>query len=425
MKLAFITPRYGVDIATGPEHGCRLLAEQLSKRRYEVDVLTTCARHSSPWKNEYPEGSDRIRGVLVRRFSVVSSRYAQNDYQLMQQLVNSTHSQTDELEWVRKTGPVSPGLIDFLRRNSRHFDALVFFSYRHATTIQGMPIAPKRSLLFPSLRLEPALRLNITRETIEAAAGIGYFSSVERQLLRLHTHNATLKEKVVGIGIQAPPQQADPRLDKETSGEEESPSNSKLTKSTESLEKPYLERRGSMFKRRHRLDGKIVLYPGQVKPDTGCEELLEYFDRYAAQDNKARLVLMGAKLMQIPTEPYLQFPGILLPSQRFPALEAADVTIAPEPDDLLAEPVLQSFAVGTPVLANARNQATVAHCQLANGGLYYSNCGEFIEALQLLTSNEETRSSLGQNAREYVTRNFQWETVIGRFEQLLRAIKNS
>ena len=425
MKLAFITPRYGVDIATGPEHGCRLLAEQLSKRRHEIDVLTTCARHPSPWKNEYPEGSDRIRGVLVRRFPVISSRYAQNEYQLMQQLVNSTRAHTDELEWVRKTGPVSPGLINFLRRNSRHFDALVFFSYRHATTIQGMPIAPKRSVLFPSLRLEPALRLNITRETIEAAAGIGYFSSVERQLLRLHTPKATLKEKVVGIGIEAPPQQAHPRLDQEAPEETEDPSNSKLTKRTESLEKLHLEQRGSTFKRRHRLDGKMVLYPGQVKPDTGCEELLEYFDRYAAQDNKAKLVLMGAKLMKIPAESYLQLSGILLPSQRFPALEAADVTIAPEPNDLLAEPVLQSFAVGTPVLANARNRATVEHCQLAKGGLYYSNCEEFIEALQLLTSNEETRTSLGQNAQEYVARNFRWDVVIRRFEQLLSAIKTS
>ena len=425
MKLAFITPRYGVDIATGPEHGCRLLAEQLSKRRHEIDVLTTCARHASPWKNEYPEGSDRIRGVLVRRFPVVSSHYAQNEYQLMQQLVSSTRAHTDELDWVRKTGPVSPGLINFLRRNGRHFDALVFFSYRHATTIQGMPIAPKRSVLFPSLRLEPALRLNITRETIEAAAGIGYFSSVERQLLRLHTPNATLKEKVVGIGIQAPPQQAHPGLDQEESGETENLSNSKLTKKTESLEKLYLEQRGSMFKRRHRLDGKMVLYPGQVKPATGCEELLEYFDRYAAQDNKAKLVLMEAKLMKIPTESYLQLSGILLPSQRFPALEAADVTIAPEPNDLLAEPVLQSFAVGTPVLANARNRATVEHCQLAKGGLYYSNSEEFIEALQLLTSNEETRAALGQNAQEYVARNFRWEVVIGRFEQLLSAIKTS
>ena len=69
MRFAFITPRYGADIAGGAEHACRLLAEQVSAR-HEVDVLTTCARDPLTWKNEYAEGADRVRGVLLRRFAV-------------------------------------------------------------------------------------------------------------------------------------------------------------------------------------------------------------------------------------------------------------------------------------------------------------------------------------------------------------------
>ena len=69
MKLAFITPRYGGEIAAGAEHACRLLAEQLSLR-HDVEVLTTSARDRQTWKNEYGEGADRVRGVLVRRFAV-------------------------------------------------------------------------------------------------------------------------------------------------------------------------------------------------------------------------------------------------------------------------------------------------------------------------------------------------------------------
>jgi hypothetical protein len=51
----------------GPEHACRLIAEQVSGR-HDIDVLTTCARDPRTWKNEYAEGADRMRGVLVRRF---------------------------------------------------------------------------------------------------------------------------------------------------------------------------------------------------------------------------------------------------------------------------------------------------------------------------------------------------------------------
>ena len=38
-------------------------------RQHEVEVLTTCARDYVTWKNKYPEGADRIRGVTVRRFA--------------------------------------------------------------------------------------------------------------------------------------------------------------------------------------------------------------------------------------------------------------------------------------------------------------------------------------------------------------------
>ena len=69
MKLAFVTPRYGAEIQSGVEYACRLLAEQVCER-HDVEVLTTCARDPLTWKNEYQEGSDRVRGLLVRRFAV-------------------------------------------------------------------------------------------------------------------------------------------------------------------------------------------------------------------------------------------------------------------------------------------------------------------------------------------------------------------
>src|SRR5262245_34504120 len=130
MKLALIAPRHGGEISQGPEHACRLLAEQLSTR-HDVDVLTTCARDTSSWKNEYPEGADRVRGVLVRRFATSPVDRAASD-QLAQRLFTGAHSRADELEWVRRAGPWSPGLIEFLKRHHRNYDALVFFSHRHA-----------------------------------------------------------------------------------------------------------------------------------------------------------------------------------------------------------------------------------------------------------------------------------------------------
>ena len=101
------------------------------------------------------------------------------------------------------------------------------------------------------------------------------------------------------------------------------------------------------------------------------------------------------------------------------AYEAANITLAPDPDDLLAQPVLESLAVGTPVLANARNTASVELCRSANAGLYYSCRGEFVEAMRVLTTNTRLRQRMGENGREYVRQNHRWDAVLGRFDRLV------
>ena len=81
---------------------------------------------------------------------------------------------------------------------------------------------------------------------------------------------------------------------------------------------------------------------------------------------------MGVKMMKVPEEPYVRLAGVLPDRERMIAYEAADVTMAPASNDLLAQPVLESLAVGTPVLATARNDAAVEHGRAPNAGLYYA-----------------------------------------------------
>jgi glycosyltransferase involved in cell wall biosynthesis len=54
------------------------------------------------------------------------------------------------------------------------------------------------------------------------------------------------------------------------------------------------------------------------------------------------------------------------------ALEARTVVVVPSPYESLSLLALESFAVGTPVLANARSEVLIEHCRMSNAGLYYS-----------------------------------------------------
>src|SRR5688572_4053536 len=284
VKFAFITPRYGADVAAGAEHACRLLAEQVSER-HDVDVLTTCARDPRTWKNEYTEGMDRVRGALVRRFAVSQPRDADAFRQFADRLLAGPRSRADELEWVRRAGPWSPGLIDFIKRQHRSYDALVFFSLCNPVTVHGVQIAPDRSVLFPHLQLQPALRFALFAEVLSAARAVGFLSPAERRLMRAYVRVTPQHDEVVGIGIDPSPEQSYPRHQQDPAdvivdddatngnGDDEEPAS-------------YLQGRGIPFRRRHRLYGPFALYGGRVAPDNGSEEMLDYFDTFAASDSE-------------------------------------------------------------------------------------------------------------------------------------------
>ena len=416
MKFAFVTPRYGADLSAGVEHACRLIAEHVCER-HDVDVLTTCARDHRTWKNEYSEGSDRVRGVLVRRFGVSQVPDHIGFDALSQRLQTSPHSRVEELEWVRLHGPWSPGLIEYLKRANRSYDVLAFFGLWHPLTVHGVEIAPERSVLFPYLQLQPALRFGIWPDVARSVRGLGFFSEAERRLLHSYLGVRHACEEVVGIGVDPPPQQAYPRHQQDPN--DSITDDDEHGTEDESDAPDYLDGRGIPFKRRHRLYGRFALYGGRVESDNGCEEMLEYFDTFAAAENDATLVLMGVKMMKVPEERYVRLAGVIPDRERMTAYEAADVTIAPAPDDLLAQPLLESLAVGTPVLASAQNAAAVEHCRRAGAGLYYRNREEFVGALTLLTSNAQLREKLGGNGRTYIRSHHRWDGVLGRFDRLI------
>jgi glycosyltransferase involved in cell wall biosynthesis len=134
---------------------------------------------------------------------------------------------------------------------------------------------------------------------------------------------------------------------------------------------------------------------------------------------------MGVKMMKVPDEPYIRMAGVLPDRERMVAYEAADLTLVPASDDLLAVSLLESLAVGTPVLASARNEAAVDHLRRANAGLYYRDRDEFVETLRLLMTNTRLREKLGENGRQYVRLNHRWDAVMGRFERLVGRVRRS
>ena len=433
MRVAFVVQRYGGEILGGSEYHCRLVAERLAAR-HDVEVLTTCARDYVSWKNEYPEGIDRIRGVTVRRFANSQTRdiHAFNRYS--DWIFANEHSREDELRWLEMQGPWSPGLLDYLGKHHRSYDALIFFTYLYAPTVQGLEIDPNRSILVPTAHDEPAIRLSIYRDMFRLPAAIAFNTDWEKNFLKSMFQIRAIAEETVGCGVDLMPGDGDagtlsagPSHVQAAASFEHGASRSAPDGESDDQEVDViaqLKSRGLPFRRRHRLHGQFLLYGGRIDAGKGCEELLEYFTSYKERGGDASLVLMGVKLMQIPEVPWVQFAGLLSERERLQALEAATIVVVPSPFESLSLLALEAMAVGTPVLCNARSEVLAEHCLASNAGLFYADRDEFVECTELLLGDERLRRAMGRNGKDYIRRNYRWDVIMAKYDRLIAALKS-
>ena len=430
MRIAFVVQRYGTEILGGPEYACRLTAERLADR-HDVDVLTTCASDDVTWKNDYSEGADRVRGVTVRRFANSHTRDFAEFTRYSEWIHQNDHDAADEMEWLKRQGPWCPGLIEYVKRHSKQYEALIFYNYRYAPTVLGLQIDPGRSILVPAAHDEPAIHLDIYRDVFRIPKAIGYLTEPERRFVAQTFDRSAAIEETLGCGVDLPPHQAYPRAAGQglpdagdANGPEPVQSDGDDGAGGDNGRFPsHVSSRGASFKRRHRIHGPFALYGGRIDPGKGCEELIEYFSAYVAAGGPASLVLMGLKLMPLPEEPFINFAGMLSELERLQALEAATVVVCPSPYESLSLIALEALAAETPILCNARSDVLVDHCLRSNGGLFYRDRDEFVECMQLLVGDERLRSGMGRSGRDYVRRNYRWDVVLGKLDRMIAKVR--
>ncbi|HYU80009.1 MAG TPA: glycosyltransferase family 4 protein [Vicinamibacterales bacterium] len=411
MRIAFIVQRYGAEILGGSEYHCRLVAERLAAR-HEVEVLTTCARDYITWKNDYPQGTDRIKGVTVRRFANTRTRDIHSFNRYSDWIFSNSHTREDELKWLEMQGPSCPALLDYLRRHHTSYDALIYFTYLYAPTVLGLEIDPARSMLVPTAHDEPAIHLEIYKELFRLPAAIAFNTETEKNFLKTTFQIRTIAEETIGCGVD---------LMQGELADGDAPAAREGDEDVDVL--AQIRSRGIAFRRRHRLHDDFLLYGGRIDAGKGCEELLEYFTSYKEQGGEALLVLMGVKLMQLPEVPWVKFAGLLSERERLHALEAATVVVVPSPYESLSLLALEAMAVGTPVLCNGRAEVLMEHCLKSNAGLFYTNRDEFIECARLLLDDARLRRAMGRNGKEYVKRNYRWDVILSKYDRLIAAVR--
>jgi glycosyltransferase involved in cell wall biosynthesis len=130
-------------------------------------------------------------------------------------------------------------------------------------------------------------------------------------------------------------------------------------------------------------------------------------------------VLVGRTILPIPDHPRIRHLGFLDDRQKFDAMAAADVLIMPSYFESLSMVALESWAIGTPVLANGRCDVLKGQTVRSRAGLYYEGFAEFAEALHAMTSVRALGRALGENGRAYFRTHYAWPVIEGKYLEML------
>lgn len=380
-RVAMVVQRYGLEITGGSEMLCREIAERMS-RRYDVEVLTTCATDHLSWKNVLPTGVSTVNGVQVRRFASKEERRLIDFHKIYDRIFLEQLSAAEEHEMLRLQGPYCPALIDYIRGNHRQYDAFIFFTYMYYTTVYGMPLVKDKSIFVPTAHDEASLYLRILDDLFHSTPNILFNTEEERFLVQRRFNLPGAAGRVAGTGIDDPrPGEPDDLWDKEL---------------------------------RTRLEGRQVLtYVGRVENGKGCDELVDFFSRFLSEQKRTdlTLLLLGKRTLPLPPHPHILAPGYVSEYVKFNALSTSAVAVAPSPFESLCIAALESWMHRRPLLVNGRCPVLVGHCIRSNGGLWYTDYAEFRETLSLLLNDGVLRQTLGLQGRSYVESNYRWPVV--------------
>jgi glycosyltransferase involved in cell wall biosynthesis len=378
-KIALINQRYGVEVIGGSEYYTRLIAEQLAKK-YEVEVLTTCALSAHDWKNYYSPGIHNINGIIVRRFPTTQNRLPGNP--------------NDGEKWIEDQGPCVPELINYIQEHKDEYDVFFLVTYLYYTTVRSIPFIAEKSIVIPTAHNEHYIYSNVYKRVFGAdknyikPAGFIFLTDEEHEFIHNFFKNYSIPCWVAGVGVDLP------------SGIN-----------------------GNRFREKYGIKNDFCLFAGRIEEMKGCEAMIKYFIEYKKRNtNNIKLVLMGKSSFEIPKHDDIIHLGFVSEEDKFDGMSTAKVLWLNSMFESLSIVVLEALSLGIPVLVNEHCGVLKGHCVKSNAGLYYKGYFEFEGVLNYLLTHDKEYAVMANNAKNYVERYYRWDVIMEIFDKAINLV---
>lgn len=385
MKLAFVIPWYGEGIPGGAEMELREVAGHLQKAGADVEILTTCVRDfTADWnENYYAAGTAMVYDVPTRRFPVRKRDTAAFD-RINAKLMQGKHITTKEEVLFLQEMINSPLLYEYIEAHSNDYDLFIFIPYMFGTTFHGVLACPEKAVMIPCFHEEAYAHMRLFRQTYINLRSMIFNSVPEMQLANRLYDLQEVEQICTGIGM-----------------------NTTITGNADT------------FRAKYGIAEPFLIYAGRKDSGKNVHTLLQYFAEYKKRnpDDPLQLVLIGGGKLAVPAsvQDAVHDLGYVSQQDKYDALRAALFLCQPSKNESFSLVIMESWLCGRPVLVHSGCAVTKDFAQRAEGGLYFNSYFEFEGCVRWLETHPHEADQLGQNGRQFVLANFDWNVVTRKY----------
>ncbi len=387
-RIAIVCPRFAeAGTVGGAETLLKQLADRAAAAGRSVTFLTTCAQDHFTWENNLPPGERRIGDLNVHFFPVDEDRDLERFLDVQERISRGEDvSDEDEQAWIDHNVN-SRALCDHLHTHGANYDRILMGPYLFGLVWYAAQVHPERTFLVPCLHDEPFAKLRIMRTLVGAVSGFLFNTVPEQRLAARLFEDTDARGHVVGMGLE--PFSADPKA----------------------------------FAKRHTIHRPYLLYCGRRETLKGTPLLTDFVQAFRERTNRdVMLVFTGSGAIEAPSEllPHILDVGFVSEQEKHEAMAGAVAFCHPSVNESLGIVLLEAWLAGTPCLVSAYSEVLRYQCETSGGGLWFRGYPDFEHELCLLLDQPELRNALGTAGRDYVRREYDWNTVE---QKLLQAIR--
>lgn len=373
MRVLFVTPRWGPDIAGGAERAARAWGIALAQRGHEVRALTTTAT-TLDWTPVFDAGEHLDDGVtVVRRHATPRDGDVNRALRAIGPL--AAHLETAHARrLIERQGPIIDGIEDA----ARDADVVVAYPYLYWTSLHATEVAGRRTVVHPAAHPEPLVALSALAPVFTAPGGLVYQTVSERRTVEAHWPSAQVRSLQL-----APPLAA-----------------------TRHQRAPWDQR-------------TIVLAVGRYEHDKGSDALRAVAE---ALPEPLRVVVAGP-VVEPPRRPSrVETLGVVSDARLGQLRTEAIATVILSRYESYSLAGAESLAAGVPIIVNSTNDVLVELATTSGAGIIAADGLDVAAAIVALANDHELAARLEAAALTWAQRRPGIHEAVERYEAFLTEV---